>query len=437
MGMRYPGVEHIRNYRPGGYHPVVIGDVFQDKYRVLNKLGNGAYATVWLVENTITGQFASLKIIVAEASTSELDIVRHIKKNQAMGASPGSEYVMEIFDEFLLEGPNGVHQCIVSELLGPSIQQPDLEVIFPEDYFPIAMAKKICAQIAQGLAYLHRCKIVHGGTVTSLSPSRIGSVITYPHLSDLHLSNILLRIPGIENWTRQDIETYYGQPQKLPIRDGEWNIITPTTPSVPEYVLGEADGIELLELCLSSIDTIHIKICDFGESYLSDGAPKTTAPRMPRVFAAPEAIFFQEPVTPAIDIWALAVLMHMLLSGGGLLFASYHGITKEIVREMVLTLGKLPDRFWTKWEERAEYFDDEGRFIGNTKLLPPVTGQFIKIYSDRMPPEEVTAFEELARKMVRYEPEDRLSADEVARLLPADWINGGTRSAEAIGEGVS
>ena len=171
MGIRYPGVEHIGNYRPGGYHPVAIGDIFQHKYRVLNKLGNGVYATVWLVENIITGRFASLKIIVAEASTSELDIVRHIKKDQATGASPGSEYVMEIFDEFLLEGPNGVHQCIVSELLGPSIQQPDLEEIFPEDCFPIAMAKKMCAQITQALAYLHRCKVVHGGMVTKSSLS--------------------------------------------------------------------------------------------------------------------------------------------------------------------------------------------------------------------------------------------------------------------------
>lgn len=430
--MEYPGVEQMDRYRPGGYHPVVIGDVFKDKYRVLNKLGNGVYATVWLVENTITGQFASLKIIVAEASTNafELDVVYRIKENRTIGAFPGNEYVMEIFDEFLLEGPNGVHLCIVSELLGPSIQQPDLEEIFPEDCFPIGMAKKMCVQIVRGLAHLHRCKVVHGGMFTNLSLSRICIVIArpIPRLSDLHPSNMLLRIPGIENWTRQDIETYFGQPRKLPIRDSNWNIISSTTPNVPEYVVGGADGFELLKLCLSSTDTIHIKICDFGESYLSDGAPKTTAPNMPRVFAAPEAIFFQEPVTPAVDVWALAVLMHLLLSGGGLLFASYHDITKEVVREMVSTLGKLPDRFWNKWEERMEYFDDEGHFIGDTKLLPPITGQFVKIYSDRMSPEEVATFEELARKMVRYEPEDRLSVDEVARLIPADWINGGAKA---------
>ena len=38
-------------YQPNGFHPVYIGDVFNDKYKVLNKIGYGVYSTVWLVEN--------------------------------------------------------------------------------------------------------------------------------------------------------------------------------------------------------------------------------------------------------------------------------------------------------------------------------------------------------------------------------------------------
>ena len=38
-------------YHPGGFHPVYIGDVFNDRYEVLNKLGYGAYSTVWLVRD--------------------------------------------------------------------------------------------------------------------------------------------------------------------------------------------------------------------------------------------------------------------------------------------------------------------------------------------------------------------------------------------------
>ena len=38
-------------YRPGGLHPVYIGDVYHDKYKVLNKIGYGVYSTVWLARD--------------------------------------------------------------------------------------------------------------------------------------------------------------------------------------------------------------------------------------------------------------------------------------------------------------------------------------------------------------------------------------------------
>ena len=40
--------EDIGRYCEGGYHPVRIGDLFNHKYKVVNKLGYGVYSTVWL-----------------------------------------------------------------------------------------------------------------------------------------------------------------------------------------------------------------------------------------------------------------------------------------------------------------------------------------------------------------------------------------------------
>lgn len=44
--------EWIEDYRPGGFHPVHLGDLFNDgQFKVIRKLGEGAYSTVWLAHD--------------------------------------------------------------------------------------------------------------------------------------------------------------------------------------------------------------------------------------------------------------------------------------------------------------------------------------------------------------------------------------------------
>ncbi len=43
--------EDANRYRPGGLHPVALGDVYESsaaRYKIIHKLGWGAYSTVWL-----------------------------------------------------------------------------------------------------------------------------------------------------------------------------------------------------------------------------------------------------------------------------------------------------------------------------------------------------------------------------------------------------
>jgi hypothetical protein len=44
--------EWIEDYHPGGFHPVHLGDFFNDgQFKVIRKLGDGAYSTVWLAHD--------------------------------------------------------------------------------------------------------------------------------------------------------------------------------------------------------------------------------------------------------------------------------------------------------------------------------------------------------------------------------------------------
>ncbi|KND91968.1 Serine/threonine-protein kinase SKY1 [Tolypocladium ophioglossoides CBS 100239] len=110
--------EKVSRYRPGGYHPVCLGDTFKEgRYRVAHKLGWGGFSTVWLVRDCLLGKWVALKIATADSSSPSQELST-LQSEQRSGAS---EYIAQLLDSFIHVGPNGVHQCLVSELLGPSV----------------------------------------------------------------------------------------------------------------------------------------------------------------------------------------------------------------------------------------------------------------------------------------------------------------------------
>lgn len=58
-------------YRLGGFHPVYIGDVYKNRYKVLNKIGYGIYSTVWLVEDMEKEQVHTLFALLVYTNTNE------------------------------------------------------------------------------------------------------------------------------------------------------------------------------------------------------------------------------------------------------------------------------------------------------------------------------------------------------------------------------
>ncbi len=70
-------------------------------------------------------------------------------------------------DEFFIDGPNGRHLCLVSEVAGCSVAMSTEASI--KHLFPINTARAVAAQATMGLAYIHSCGVTHGVCILTIS----------------------------------------------------------------------------------------------------------------------------------------------------------------------------------------------------------------------------------------------------------------------------
>jgi len=164
--------EDSEDYCKGGYHPVSVGESFKDgKYVVVRKLGWGHFSTVWLSRDTDSGRHVALKVVRSAAHYTEtaIDEIKLLSKIvQANPDHPGRKHVVSLLDSFEHKGPNGVHVCMVFEVLGENL----LGLIKRWNHrgIPMPLVKQITKQVLLGLDYLHRdCGIIH----TDLKPENV------------------------------------------------------------------------------------------------------------------------------------------------------------------------------------------------------------------------------------------------------------------------
>ncbi|EER19662.1 Serine/threonine-protein kinase SRPK1, putative [Perkinsus marinus ATCC 50983] len=224
--------EGTEGYKKGGYHAVHLGEVYNDRYKVLAKLGWGHFSTVWLCEdldytakieketagkkgilrcsinggvsvvgaagdswaNKITPKrYVALKIQKSaphytEAAYDEINILNEVKKRKFAPSWVGSRElrkdllplkaggglresfngVVSLVDSFTTNGPNGRHVCMVFEPMGPNV----LALIKKFDFkgVPLDILRKVASHTLIGLDYLHRvCNIIH----TDLKPENV------------------------------------------------------------------------------------------------------------------------------------------------------------------------------------------------------------------------------------------------------------------------
>ena len=183
--------EDSEDYCKGGYHPVIVGELYKNgRYVVVRKLGWGHFSTVWLSRDTTNGRHVALKVVRSAAHYTETAIDEIKLLNRIVEANPhhpGRAHVVSLLDSFEHKGPNGVHVCMVFEVLGENL----LGLIKRWNHrgIPLPLVKQITKQVLLGLDYLHReCGIIH---------------------TDLKPENVLIEIGDVE----QIVKTYVKEEQ--------------------------------------------------------------------------------------------------------------------------------------------------------------------------------------------------------------------------------
>lgn len=154
-------VEDLERYRPGGYHPLKVGDGLDDgRYRLVDKLGYGGYSTIWLARDLHMARYVAVKVITADASlnASEASLLCSLNK---LPSKPGREIIPPLIEQFWAIGPNGKHRCLVT--LPARMSLFDAKETSSFGLFRPKVAQSIIAQLIRGVAFLHSEDIVHGG----------------------------------------------------------------------------------------------------------------------------------------------------------------------------------------------------------------------------------------------------------------------------------
>jgi hypothetical protein len=168
-------VEMLERYRPGGYHPVRIGDHLHNRYEVVQKLGYGSYSTIWLARDKTLGRVVAVKVCTAEANPHELNIFTRLSTSrQNPAVDPGKDLIPSILNTFTVNGPNGSYLCYVSTPAKMSIA--DGKDASYHRLFTLEVARALSAQLALAVCYLHSHGSVHG---------------------DIHDGNVLLQLPSV------------------------------------------------------------------------------------------------------------------------------------------------------------------------------------------------------------------------------------------------
>lgn len=405
--------EDEEDYRIGGYHPVEIGDTFNEgRYRVLQKLGWGHFSTVWLCYDGKAKKHCAVKVQksdphYAEAARDEIKLLNALHENKTAkekaAEKESRKNLVELLDYFEHEGPNGLHVCLTFEVLSKSL----LSLIKRFNYrgVPIQFIKIISRQILEGLVYSHEdCKIIH----TDLKPENI--LFTVHRNERRTLAGMAIEAAA-EMEKREHIMKDRQAARRLE-DDDETNVEdSDSEDDLPDLRDAGTNYEPRPELAFASG---KIKIVDFGNACWEH--KHFTDDIQTRQYRAPEVILGSGYDGKA-DVWSLACLVFELATGD-FLFDPHSG--KDYNRDedhlalMMELLGPLPAHMIAKGTYSPQFYNKRGELM-HIKRLNFWSLRDVLREKYKLPPENADSLSSFLLPMLYYDPEKRVSSRQAMR----------------------
>lgn len=93
--------------------------------------------------------------------SQELQNLKFLEKHSQGRLS--SSYIVQLLDSFTHEGPNGVHQCLVFELLGPSVDKVLADYHEGHDSLCTETILQMSTQLLKAIKFIYSAGMCHGG----------------------------------------------------------------------------------------------------------------------------------------------------------------------------------------------------------------------------------------------------------------------------------